>query len=198
MIGIGNDPVFDREAHIRESVGIALELAPHPAERVEGHHNRRPERAFEIDRDQGRHPEIGVDQVVPPPSAAHPAQHERAELIHPGQELFLGDGRGWPGRDVHHADAGSERDHLRASRILAAGKHVNLVSHAGEMTRELRDVDVLTTTIRAARLRQWRRMLADHGDAPLHAAALVVVAGRADWALTSSSVSVQSRAKRSM
>jgi hypothetical protein len=45
-VGVRDDAIFESRSVRAESVGRALVLAPHPAERVEGHHHRHSEPAL--------------------------------------------------------------------------------------------------------------------------------------------------------
>ncbi len=142
----------------------ALVAALDGPERVEGLHERDPERGSgQQARDPG-HPEVGVHDVGPGPGLDPPPQEVGAERVHVGQEVVLGHGDGRTGVHVHDLDAARERDALREGRVVAAREHLHAVALRAEPRGERRDVHVLPARVDAAQGGEGAGVLRDHRD----------------------------------
>ena len=59
-VGLGDDPVLDRQPLLGKAVGLKMVKPAHPAKGVEGHHEGRTQHRLDIGSHQARHEEVGM------------------------------------------------------------------------------------------------------------------------------------------
>ena len=126
---------------------------------MERHDERQPERALELHRDEPRHEEVRVHDVVA--LTRRESLHECRELRDPRQDVLLADERGGAGRHVHDAHSGQPLDDLGQVGLVLAGEHVDEVAARREIPRRLGYVDVLAAAVDSPDGGERRRMVAD-------------------------------------
>jgi hypothetical protein len=156
--------VLDGEALVGKPVGAALVGPPDPAEGVEGDDERGPDLALDLGSHQRRHPEVGVDQVVAPSTAAA-LQYLGGELPHEGQQLLLGHRLGRSGIDVDDPDAVGPGGDVGQQTAVPPGEDVHPVAEDRKLPGQVRDVLVLAARVDASELPERGRVFADQGDA---------------------------------
>jgi hypothetical protein len=89
---------------------------------------------------------------------------KKCELRHVRQQRFLAHESRGPCAHVEHANAGNPVDDVRQILGVPAREDVDRVAELGEVSRRMRDVDILAARVDAAGNGERRRMLADHRD----------------------------------
>ncbi|CNG27902.1 Uncharacterised protein [Mycobacterium tuberculosis] len=166
-VGAAADRALQPDPRGGARVPAALVAALDGAERVVGLHDRhapRPRRLRGLDRREAAHPEVGVRDVG---RVAGPAPLQvGAEVVHPGQQVVLGDALGRPRRDVLDGHAGGEPYPVRQGGRVPAGVDGDVVALAAEFGGQFRDEHVLPAAVRPAQPAvggERAGVLGDHG-----------------------------------
>src|SRR5205809_5804178 len=119
------------------------------------------EMPLDVGRDESRHEEIRMDDIVGA-AIANQSGSETRKFVHVGEELLLGNAAGGTCRHMDDARL-FEGNFGGKGRIVAARENVDMEAAPGEPFGELRDVDVLSTTIGAPERCQGGSVFADEG-----------------------------------
>src|SRR5690349_16872304 len=115
-------------------------------------------------RGPAREPVVAMHDVV----ANTLSQREQRDLVGKirqiAEDSVFGDGAGWSGVDRNNARAARQLDYLWSQLVCAAGEDIDSDAQLIELARQLADVDVEPTRVRAAQHCQWRGVHAQHRD----------------------------------
>jgi hypothetical protein len=129
-IRLAHEPALDVHALLRKAVRGALVQAPHEAERMEGHDQRRAEATLQLESDEAGHEKVCMHHVVATGAFAE-ANGAIAEVAHQRQQRLLWHGLWRAGIDVPHAQPGPHVDGCRQAPGITPRQDIHLVPSLG-------------------------------------------------------------------
>jgi hypothetical protein len=118
-------------------------LAPHAPERVKRGDKRYAQRFLDAQARKTRHEEVRMNYVVRNILLTKERNGLVCKFFHERQQLFFRQLRGRTGRHINHTGPFETRDE-RQQGPVAPREHVHVVAFADKLTRDVRDIDILT------------------------------------------------------
>ena len=162
-VGAAHDIGLDPGAHRR--IISDADLGLDSVERVKRRDERTVEDVLQSVSDRAREPVVRVQRVIAVALALEMVEHAVDERVDELWQQLLRHRRSRPRRHVHDPKALFHLQYRWLLGVLAPGEHVASDSGTRQRQCQRANIDVHTTAVAGARLRQRRGVHAEHGNA---------------------------------